>query len=48
VVPSVRNAINVRVKQLRDPSIFQEKGRTYSLYWVAGESGIAIAEIEIR
>jgi hypothetical protein len=44
---SVRDAINVRVNQLRDPAIFQEDGRTYLLYAVAGEAGIAIAEIEI-
>lgn len=47
-VPSVRDAINVRVNQLRDPAIFQEEGRIYLLYSIAGESGIAIAEIEIR
>jgi hypothetical protein len=46
-VPSVRDAINVRVNQLRDPGIFEEDGRTYLLYSVAGEAGIAIAEIEI-
>ena len=48
MVPSVRNAINVRVNQLRDPAIFQQEGRTYLLYSVAGEAGIAIAEIEIH
>ena len=30
---------------LRDPAVFQEGGKTYLLYSVAGESGIAIAEI---
>ena len=48
LVPSVRDAINVRVNQLRDPAVFQENGRTYLLYSVAGEAGIGIAEIEIR
>jgi hypothetical protein len=33
-----------RVRQLRDPAIHQEGGKTYLLYCVAGESGIAIAE----
>jgi hypothetical protein len=33
------------VNQLRDPAIFEEDGRTYLLYAVAGESGIAIAEL---
>lgn len=36
-----------RVRQLRDPAVFREAGRTYLLYSVAGESGIAIAEIAI-
>jgi hypothetical protein len=33
---------------LRDPAIFVEDGRTYLLYSVAGESGIAIAELHDR
>ena len=34
-----------RVRQLRDPGIFREAERTYLLYSVAGEHGIAIAEL---
>jgi hypothetical protein len=34
-----------RVRQLRDPGIFAEDRRTYLLYSVAGESGLAIAEL---
>jgi hypothetical protein len=34
-----------RVRQLRDPGIFTEDGRTVLLYSVAGEAGIAAAEI---
>lgn len=45
LVPSQRGAIHARARQLRDPAIFEEDGRTYLLYSVAGESGIAIAEI---
>ncbi len=45
LVPSVRDAINVRVRQLRDPAVLEEDGRTYLLYSVAGEAGIAIAEL---
>jgi hypothetical protein len=45
--PSVRDAINVRVRQLRDPAIFEDDGRTWLLYAVAGESGIAIAELDL-
>jgi hypothetical protein len=47
LVASVRDAINVRVRQLRDPAIFEEDGRTWLLYSVAGESGIAIAELHL-
>jgi hypothetical protein len=31
--------------QLRDPGIYQENGKTYLLYGVAGEQGLAIAEV---
>ena len=34
-----------RVRQLRDPAIFREGRRTYLLYSVAGESGLALAEL---
>lgn len=43
--PSVRGLVNGPVCQLRDPAIFEEHGRTFLLYSVAGEHGIAIAEI---
>ena len=43
--PSARDLAPGRVRQLRDPAIFEEDGKTYLLYSVAGESGIAIAEI---
>ena len=36
------------VQQLRDPGIFEEDGQLYLLYSVAGEEGIAIAELEIE
>jgi hypothetical protein len=44
--PSYRGAINQPVNQLRDPCIFEEDGRTWLLYAVAGESGIAVAELD--
>jgi hypothetical protein len=47
VRPSVRDAINVRVRQLRDPGVFEEDGHTWLLYAVAGESGIGIAELRV-
>ena len=43
--PFFRGPINKRVCQLRDPAIFQEEGKIYLLYFIAGESGIGIAEI---
>ena len=45
LVPSVRSTAYRHVNQLRDPAIFAEDGQIYLLYAVAGESGIAIAEI---
>jgi len=44
--PSVRGWVDEPVRQLRDPAIFEEEGRAYLLYTVAGESGIAIAELQ--
>ncbi|MEZ5367002.1 MAG: hypothetical protein R2748_32865 [Bryobacterales bacterium] len=45
VEPSMRSVAYGPVNQLRDPAIFEEDGRVYLLYAVAGESGIAIAEV---
>jgi hypothetical protein len=39
-------AIHTRVRQLRDPGIFEDGNETYLLYSIAGESGIAIARIQ--
>jgi hypothetical protein len=36
----------VKVQELRDPFVFEEDGKLYLLYSVAGEMGIAIAELE--
>jgi hypothetical protein len=35
------------VHQLRDPCVFEDDGRTFLLYAVAGESGIAVAELDL-
>lgn len=43
--PSIRSTAHGHVNQLRDPAIFEEDGRVYLLYAVAGESGIAMAEL---
>ena len=45
--PSQRSVAYGPVNQLRDPCIFTEGSRIYLLYTVAGESGIAIAEVEL-
>lgn len=44
-VPSQRGTILEPAYQLRDPYIFREDGRAYLLYCVAGEQGIALAEL---
>ena len=43
--PSKRGLVMGPVRQLRDPAIYREGGQIYLLYSVAGEYGIAIAEI---
>jgi hypothetical protein len=43
--PSIRSVAYGYVNQLRDPAIYVEDNRVFLLYAVAGESGIAIAEI---
>jgi len=44
-VPSARGLADGPAFQLRDPAIYREALRTWLLYSVAGESGIAIAEL---
>ena len=43
--PSERGAVFQPVQQLRDPCLFEEHEKVYLLYAVAGENGIAIAEL---
>jgi hypothetical protein len=47
LVPSVRSTAYGQVNQLRDPAILEDEGRVYLFYAVAGESGIALAEVLI-
>ena len=42
---SRRGLVKGPVRQLRDPCIYREADRTFPLYAVAGESGIAIADL---
>lgn len=48
VEPSIRSVAEGHVNQLRDPAIFEEDGRVFLLYAIAGESGIALAELHER
>lgn len=45
--PSVRSTAYGHVNQLRDPAVYEEDGTVYLLYAVAGESGIAIARVDM-
>lgn len=42
---SISGMASERVRQLRDPTFYEEDGREYLLYSVAGERGIAIARL---
>ncbi|MFA4943774.1 MAG: sulfatase-like hydrolase/transferase [Lentisphaeria bacterium] len=44
--PSGNGVAMKPVRQLRDPAIYEEDGKRYLLYSVAGEQGIAIAELK--
>jgi hypothetical protein len=44
--PSRGGHIDEPVNQLRDPTIFEEDGKVYLLYSIAGERGIAIAQLD--
>ena len=48
IEPSRGGAVDVPVNQLRDPAIYEEDGRTWLLYTVAGERGIALAEVRVE
>jgi hypothetical protein len=45
--PSEAGDVKGPVKQLRDPAVFEENGRTWLFYSFCGEQGIAGAELEI-
>jgi glycosyltransferase involved in cell wall biosynthesis len=47
IKPSLKGP-QVRVQQLRDPCIFEDDGRVYLFYAIAGEEGIAVARLNIR
>jgi hypothetical protein len=45
--PSLAGDVEERVKQIRDPFVFEENGRTYLFYSICGEQGIAAATIVV-
>ena len=47
VIPSLRSTAYGHVNQLRDPAILEDGGRVYLFYAVAGESGIAVAQVTL-
>ena len=48
LVESVRSTAYGHVNQLRDPAILEDGDRLFLFYAVAGESGIAVAEIKMQ
>lgn len=42
-----KSGSGMRVCQLRDPAIFEEDGQLYLFYSIAGEMGIALAELDL-
>ena len=47
-IASARGLADGLAYQLRDPAIYREDDRTWLLYAVAGESGIALAELRAQ
>ena len=45
IAPSRGGHIDERFNQLRDLAVFEDEGKVYLLYSVAGEHGLAIAEL---
>jgi hypothetical protein len=45
--PSEPGDVDVKVRQLRDPFVFEEKNQAFLLYSVCGEQGIAGAELAV-
>jgi hypothetical protein len=47
-LPSEPGEVEGPVRQLRDPGVFQEDGRTFLFYSICGEQGIAAAELSFE
>jgi hypothetical protein len=48
IEPSEIGEIDRRARQLRDPAVFRENGKTYLFYTFCGEQGIAAAEVTLN
>jgi hypothetical protein len=46
--PSSPGDVEDPVREMRDPFVFQDSGRSYLFYTTCGEQGIAAAELRIR
>lgn len=46
-VKSQRGAVHERAWQLRDPAVYEEDGKLFLVYSVAGEAGLGIAEVDL-
>jgi hypothetical protein len=47
-LPSAAGEIEGRARQLRDPGVFEEAGKTFLFYAICGEQGLAAAELTFR
>lgn len=47
IAPSEAGDVEGRVRQMRDPAVFEEGGRAWLFYTICGEQGIAAAELHI-
>jgi len=43
-----RHGAVIKANQLRDPCVYEEDNRTYLFYTIAGEMGIAMAELQLE
>lgn len=48
IAPSRGGNARGRVRQIRDPFVFEESGKTFLFYSICGEQGIAAAELTLR
>src|SRR5436190_713717 len=46
--PSDAGDVEIPVKQIRDPFVFEDEGKSYLFYSICGEQGIAAAEVDLR